>query len=105
MLLLLSLLALCLAAQCIYLIDAITPHYPQVLCVLSPPIIRNYSMLSAVAELDLTRLNAVVKNTIAYRKMHALDNLQSCIDDLGLGVADVVRIVDKVRAAVHPHTH
>jgi hypothetical protein len=67
------------------------------MCIISPLVIRNYSLLHGVAELDTVRLQAVLKNTAHYRKAHALDNLQMCIDDLGLDVTDVARIVDKLQ--------
>jgi len=68
-----------------------------VMCVLSPIIIQNYSILTAIAQLNKDRLQDVVKHTAHYRKSHALDNFQSCVDDLDMSETDVMMVIDKLR--------
>jgi hypothetical protein len=68
-----------------------------VMCGLSPLVIRNYSILSAIAELNKDRLHEVLKNTAHYRKSHALDNLQACVDELDMDEHEVMRVIDRLR--------
>jgi len=64
-----------------------------VMCVLSPLIIRNYSTLCAVAELNVECLSEVLKATAQYRKLHALDNLQDCVDELSMDTRQTLEVI------------
>jgi hypothetical protein len=64
-----------------------------VMCILSPLIIRNYSTLCAVAELNVDCLAAVLRDTNQYTKLHALDGLQECVDSLEMDQDDVLGVL------------